>query len=76
MLNTIVRDLIIKDGKVRGVIVKKDGQTFDICSDIVIAADGIQSKIARKAALIQGLGWMKSAHAPSQRWWALTLKKR
>ncbi|MBC7089309.1 MAG: NAD(P)/FAD-dependent oxidoreductase [Methanobacteriales archaeon] len=51
MLNTIAKDLIIKDGKVGGVIVKKDGQTFDICSDIVIAADGIQSKIARKAGL-------------------------
>ena len=51
MLNTIAKDLIIKNGKVKGVIVKKDGQRFDIRSEIVIAADGIQSKIARKAGL-------------------------
>ncbi|BAW32263.1 MAG TPA: NAD(P)/FAD-dependent oxidoreductase [Methanothermobacter sp.] len=51
MLNTIAKNLIIKDGRVTGVTVKKDGQIFDIHSDIVIAADGIQSKIARKAGL-------------------------
>jgi len=51
MLNTTAKDLIIKDGKVTGVTVKKDGKIFDIHSDIVIAADGIQSKIARKAGL-------------------------
>ncbi|MDI9624263.1 MAG: NAD(P)/FAD-dependent oxidoreductase [Methanothermobacter sp.] len=51
MVNTTAKDLIIKDGKINGVIVKKNGQRFDISSEIVIAADGIQSKIARKAGL-------------------------
>jgi digeranylgeranylglycerophospholipid reductase len=51
MVKTRVKDLIIKDGHVCGVIAKHLGKTFDIKADIVIAADGIESNISRLAGL-------------------------
>jgi len=51
MLKTNVKDLIIKKKKVKGVIAKKLGKTIEIKSDIVIAADGLESQIAKKAGL-------------------------
>ena len=51
MIKTHVKDLIIKDGSVCGVVAKRLGKTFDIKADIVIAADGIESSIATKAGL-------------------------
>lgn len=51
MVKTTVKDLIIKDGQVSGVVAKHLGKTFDIKADIVIAADGIESNIARMAGL-------------------------
>ncbi|HMK53933.1 MAG TPA: NAD(P)/FAD-dependent oxidoreductase [Methanobacteriaceae archaeon] len=51
MVKTTVKDLIIKDGRVGGVVAKHIGKTFDIKADIVIAADGIGSTIASKAGL-------------------------
>ncbi len=47
MVKTTVKDLIIKDGRVCGVVAKHLGKTFDIKADIVIAADGLESTIAR-----------------------------
>lgn len=51
MLKTTVKDLIIKEGKVKGVIAKHLGKTIEIESDIVIAADGVESSISRMAGL-------------------------
>ncbi len=51
MVKTTVKDLIIKEGKVCGVVAKHLGQTMDIQADVVIAADGLESNIARMAGL-------------------------
>ncbi|MGZ7108067.1 MAG: NAD(P)/FAD-dependent oxidoreductase [Methanobacterium sp.] len=51
MVKTTVKDLIIKDGSVCGVVAKHLGKTFDIKADIVIAADGIESSIANMAGI-------------------------
>jgi digeranylgeranylglycerophospholipid reductase len=51
MLKTTVKELIKEDGRVCGVVAKHLGKTFDIKADIVIAADGIESNIARMAGL-------------------------
>lgn len=51
MVKTTVKDLIIKDGCVCGVVAKHLGKSFDIKSDIVIAADGIGSTLANRAGL-------------------------
>lgn len=51
MLKTTVKDLIVKDGRVCGVVAKHLGKTFEIKTDIVIAADGMESNIARLAGL-------------------------
>ena len=50
MVKTTVKDIIRKDGRVCGVVAKHLGKTFDIKADIVIAADGLESNIAR-------IGW-------------------
>ena len=46
MLKTNVKDLIIKDHKVCGVVAKHLGKTIEIRADVVIAADGIESNMA------------------------------
>jgi len=51
MVKTAVKDLIIKDGRICGVVAKHLGKTLDIKADIVVAADGIESNIARMAGL-------------------------
>jgi digeranylgeranylglycerophospholipid reductase len=51
MVKTNVKDLIIKDGHVCGVVAKHLGKTYEIKADIVIAADGIESNMARMAGL-------------------------
>ena len=51
MIKTTVKDLIIKDGKVKGVVAKHLGKTMEIEADLVIAADGIESNVARMAGL-------------------------
>jgi digeranylgeranylglycerophospholipid reductase len=51
MVKTVVKELLIEDGQVCGVIAKHLGKTFEIKSDIVIAADGIESNIAKMAGL-------------------------
>jgi digeranylgeranylglycerophospholipid reductase len=51
MVKTTVKELIRKDGRVSGVVAKHLGKTFEIKADIVIAADGIESNIARMAGL-------------------------
>ncbi len=51
MIKTTVKDIIRKDNKVCGVVVKHLGKTFDIKADIVVGADGIESNVARMAGL-------------------------
>lgn len=51
MVKTTVKDLIIRNGKVSGVVANQLGKTMEIESDLVIAADGIESNIARMAGL-------------------------
>ena len=51
MVKTTVKDLIIKEGHVCGVVAKHLGKTFDITADIVIAADGLGSALVSKAGL-------------------------
>lgn len=51
MVKTTVKDLIIRNGKVSGVIAKHLGETMEIEADVVIAADGIESNLARMAGI-------------------------
>lgn len=51
MLKTTAKDLIINKGKVCGVVAEHLGQRIKIKADVVIAADGIESNIARLAGL-------------------------
>jgi len=51
MVKTTVKDLIRKEGKVCGVVVKHLGETIEIKADVVIAADGIESNLAYKSGL-------------------------
>ena len=51
MMKTTVKDLIIENHKVCGVVAKHLGKTIEICADVVIAADGIESNIARLAGI-------------------------
>jgi len=51
MVKTPVKDLIIKDHKVCGVVAKHLGETIEVKADVVIAADGIESNMARIAGL-------------------------
>ena len=46
-----VFELIIENQFVKGVRVRNSGKVFDIRSDIVIAADGVESRAARWAGL-------------------------
>ena len=51
MLKTNVKDLIIEDHKVCGVVAKHLGKTIEIHSDVVIGADGVESNMARYAGI-------------------------
>jgi len=51
MVKTTVKDLIIKDGKIKGVVASHLGETMEIESDLIIAADGIESNVAKMAGL-------------------------
>ncbi len=51
MVKTMVKGLITKEGKVCGVVAKHMGRTMEIKADVVIAADGIESRVAQMAGL-------------------------
>lgn len=51
MLKTTLKDLIIENGTVKGAIVRHNGELLEIKSEIVIAADGVESQTAKKAGL-------------------------
>jgi digeranylgeranylglycerophospholipid reductase len=42
---------IMKDGAVAGAVIEQHGKKYDVHADIVIAADGIESKFARWAGI-------------------------
>lgn len=54
MVKTMVKGLIRKNGKVCGVVAKHMGNTMEIKADVVIAADGIESRVAQMAGLDTG----------------------
>ncbi len=51
MVKTRVVDLIKEDGFVRGVKAEHLGDSFDIHADVVIGADGVESKVGRWAGI-------------------------
>ena len=51
MVKTTAKDLIRKNGQICGVVAKHMGRTIEIEADLVIAADGIESQIAKMAGL-------------------------
>jgi len=48
---TIANDLIIKNNRVEGLVVKQNDEEFLISSKLVIAADGVESRLGRKAGI-------------------------
>ncbi len=48
---TEVVDVIREGGKIAGVVVDYEGETYEIRSRIVISAEGVEGKIARKAGI-------------------------
>jgi digeranylgeranylglycerophospholipid reductase len=51
MVKTTANDLIRRNGQICGVVAKHMGRTIEIEADLVIAADGIESRIAKMAGL-------------------------
>lgn len=51
MVKTTAKDLIRRNGKICGVVAKHMGRTIEIEADVVIAADGIESRLAKMAGL-------------------------
>ena len=51
MLNTYAVDVLKENGKVNGVKAKQFGEEFDIEADIIVGADGVESKIGRWAGM-------------------------
>jgi digeranylgeranylglycerophospholipid reductase len=51
MLNTNAVDLLKKDGHIKGVKAQRFDETFDIEADIVVGADGVESRIGKWAGI-------------------------
>ncbi len=51
LARTEAKDVIRKDGKVAGIKVKHEDEPVEIYADIIVAADGVESMIARKAGI-------------------------
>ena len=51
MVKTTVKDIIRENGKICGVVAKHMGKTMEIKADVVIAADGVESNMARLAGI-------------------------
>jgi digeranylgeranylglycerophospholipid reductase len=51
MLKTPVKGLIRDNGQVKGVVVRHQGKLMEIAADVVIAADGVESQVAKMAGL-------------------------
>lgn len=51
MLKTEAKDLIKEKGKITGVKVKQLSDTFEIKADIIVGADGVESKVGKWAGI-------------------------
>ncbi len=51
LARTEAEDVIRKDGKVVGIKAKHEDEPVEIYADIIVAADGVESMIARKAGI-------------------------
>jgi digeranylgeranylglycerophospholipid reductase len=51
MLNTRAVSLLKKNGKIQGVIAQQFDETIDIEADIVVGADGVESRVGRWAGI-------------------------
>ncbi|MEW6592893.1 MAG: NAD(P)/FAD-dependent oxidoreductase, partial [Candidatus Hadarchaeota archaeon] len=51
MVNTYVDGLVMEDGKPKGVKAKMAGGRLEIPADVIIAADGVGSRVAKMAGL-------------------------
>ncbi|NJE55059.1 NAD(P)/FAD-dependent oxidoreductase [Thermococcus sp. 21S9] len=51
LARTEALDVIRKDGKVVGIKAKHEGEPIEIYADVIVAADGVESTIARKAGI-------------------------
>ena len=51
MLRTEATAVIVKDGRIKGVEAKQNGEKIKIQADIVVGADGVESKIGRQAGI-------------------------
>ncbi len=51
LLKTNVEDLVMEDGFVKGVVANNMGDTLELRSKVVVAADGVDSRIGRMAGL-------------------------
>ncbi|ASJ09758.1 digeranylgeranylglycerophospholipid reductase [Thermococcus siculi] len=51
LARTEAKDVIRKDGKVAGIKAKHEDEPVEIYADIIVAADGVESMIARKAGI-------------------------
>ncbi len=51
LLRTNCVGLMKKDGKITGVKVEQDQESFDISCDVVVAGDGVESKIGKWAGI-------------------------
>jgi digeranylgeranylglycerophospholipid reductase len=51
MVKSMATSLIKRDGKIKGIRILSDGQEIEIEADLIIAADGVESKVARWAGI-------------------------
>jgi digeranylgeranylglycerophospholipid reductase len=51
MLNTCAINLLKKDGKIKGITARHFDETFEIEADVVVGADGVESRIGKWAGI-------------------------
>jgi len=51
MLNTYAMDLLRQDGKIKGITARHFDETFEIEADVVVGADGVESRIGKWAGI-------------------------
>ena len=51
LARTEAQDVIRKDGKIAGIKAKHEDELVEIYADIIVAADGVESMVARKAGI-------------------------
>ncbi len=51
MLNTCAIDLLKKDGKIKGIIAQHFDETFEIEANVVVGADGVESRVGKWAGI-------------------------